>query len=123
MRSRDMEMCADLTEDTMDESEETDDAITALVDLQSTNGCFQWGKGFDRQGLDKKKVTDSTPSGTEFSEWLTALAIQLMELKLQDHRDVLELVIKKARKYLTFALEPQDDGELLTQARAFIQTM
>ena len=83
-----------------------DDKMTALVKLQMSDGMFEaaadaWDNGVFNTYLGSFEATKSAcPENTEFNLWLTALAVKILELKMDEKKHLWELVADKSKKYL-----------------------
>ena len=83
-----------------------DDKMTALISLQNANGMFAlsgdgWNESVFELYVGKlEEVKSACPKHVGFDLWTTALAIKIMELKMDEKRDLWELVAEKGKQYL-----------------------
>ena len=83
-----------------------DDKMTELVKMQMHNGAFEifpdkWnGSVFDTYVGSFENVKLGCPKGIKLNMWTTALAMQIMKLKMSAKRDLWELVSEKSKMYL-----------------------
>ena len=95
-----------------------EDKLTSLIDLQCSDGHFKWGNGLARlTGKSREDLAAKRPSLVESDDlWLTAIAIVLLEAMSAD-KDLWELVVQKARKFLAKTIKNEDIEKLLEAAR------
>lgn len=104
------------------------DDLTLLLDQQSFEGAFSWSTIFQKltrktqDEIKSKKPMELTSfcqaettmedsaATTATTIWLTAIAIQLMKLKMQDKSVLWELVVNKSMAYLRKILK---EGQLV----------
>ena len=79
-----------------------EEKITSLIYMQNSNGIFdlsseEWeGSVFDEYAGKFADVGDICPLGISFENWLTALAINIFELKMSNKK----LVVQKSKNFL-----------------------
>ena len=103
-----------------------DDKLTSLIDLQCSDGHFKWGEVLaSLTGKNKKDLSAerhsfagsgscSGGSGVDVN-WLTAIAIVLLEAMTAE-KELWELVVQKAKKFLAKTLAEEDVAKLLLDA-------
>jgi hypothetical protein len=78
------------------------DDLNEMINLQLANGSFQWGTAIERLlAMPEKAAKKYCPSGETLDVWITAIAIALFEDKLKREKPLWELVVDKAKRYLT----------------------
>ena len=107
-------------------SQSLEDKMTALIYLQNSNGIFylsseKWEGSVLYEFAGKyDDVRNSCPVGAPFESWLTALAINIFEIKISNKKKLWELVVQKSKKFLK-----QNLGDayeiLLNEAKDWIQ--
>ena len=93
-----------------------DDKMTALISLQSSNGMFAiptdralWeDSAFNKYLGSLEKVKMGCP-GIALHLWITALAMQIMKLKMPEKKNLWELVAEKSKKYLLTELMSNEE--------------
>merc|ERR1711879_959309 len=97
MEQYDMNMDSfwDSDQDDLDCAEQDD--LEKLINLQLANGSFKFGKCF---GHSEEEMKKSCPSGESFEVWITACAIAMLEKKYKNDKDLWELVVDKAKKFV-----------------------
>jgi hypothetical protein len=101
-----------------------DDKLTSLIELQCSDGHFKWGEVLaSLTGKNKKDLSAERPSfagsgsggsGVDVN-WLTAIAIVLLEAMTAE-KELWELVVQKAKKFLAKTLAEEDVAKLLLDA-------
>jgi len=99
------------------------DNVTAIIDLQSSKGSFKWGPGLEQLGLSQTLVKDKRPAGTEETDWLTALAVCLIESKMADQKELLELIVEKAVKFLKAKMTQSDQEAVMEHAKKVVDAI
>jgi hypothetical protein len=94
-----------------------EDKLTALVDLQTSDGHFKWGDGLERfAGKTKEELMANRPSFAGHDDlWVSAIVIVLLEA-MEAEKELWELVVAKARKFLAKSLTQQQIEMLLAEA-------
>jgi len=94
-----------------------EDKLTSLIDLQSSDGHFKWGEVITRcTGKSKDELTSKRPSFVADDDiWLTAVVVALLEA-MTDEKDLWELVVQKARKYLSSHLKEEEVEKTIESA-------
>ena len=109
----------------------SDDQMTQLLDFQRSNGTFEispenWINSiFEVYAGSYDDAQSSCPAGIKITLWITALAIEILELKLDEKRDLWELIVEKSIKYILSELK-QNKLELmvlLTKAEKHIMSI
>jgi hypothetical protein len=95
-----------------------EDKLTSLIDLQCSDGHFKWGDGLARlTGKSQEDLAAKRPALAGSDDfWLTAIAIVLLEA-MSAEKDLWELVVQKARKFLAKTLNNDDIEKLLEAAK------
>jgi hypothetical protein len=95
-----------------------EDKLTSLIDLQCSDGHFKWGDGLARlTGKSQEDLAAKRPAFAGSDDlWLTAIAIVLLEA-MSAEKDLWELVVQKARKFLAKTLKNDDIEKLLEAAK------
>ena len=104
------------------------DKMTELIKFQKSNGTFEippenWRtSGFEEYAGIYEDVHSSCPAGVKSTLWITALAIQILELKMSEKKDLWELIAKKGRKSILAELNQDMLGlpVLLAKAEKYI---
>ena len=102
--------------------------MTALINLQTSNGKFTlsdelWdGSVLDIYVGKLGKVKSRCPTSVTLDLWITALAMKIMELKMDEIKGLWELVAEKSKKYLINQLMKNEDqyNILLHEAEKYI---
>ncbi len=95
-----------------------EDKLTSLIDLQSSDGHFKWGDVITRcTGKSNDELATKRPSFvTDNDLWLTAIVIGLLEA-MTNEKDLWELVVQKALKYLSNLLKEEEMERIFKAAR------
>ena len=96
----------------------TEDKLTALINLQFSDGHFRWGEILavcTKQNKDELSAKRPRLARND-DLWLTAIAIALLEAMEKD-LDLWELVVLKARKFLAKHLSPEEVKKLIEAAK------
>lgn len=99
------------------ESNTLSDKMTALINLQKSNGMFEISDKLMKDDYsvftlytgNLERVKLSCPEGTSLSFWITALAMKILELNMSEKKDLWELVVLKSHKYLLSQLKNNTD--------------
>lgn len=87
------------------------DSLTEIIHLQSAGGMFKWGPPLETAF--KKSATEALAAGAQGnvaeSVWITALVVAYLEGKMVEQRDLWDLVVAKAKSYLTSQLGNDSD--------------
>ena len=88
----------DLEEDLKENHE---DKLSQLVRLQAADGHFIWNDVIAKScGMTQHKLMAASPSYAKVEEvWITGLVVAMLE-QMPELKDLWELVVRKARKYL-----------------------
>ena len=124
-------MLGGLSRSKKDSQTSTDDKMAQLVSLQKSNGSFEicsdeWKNSiFEVYAGKFENVQSSCPTGVKNTEWFTALAVKILELKMAETRDLWELVAKKSKKYILTELKEDKEQceELLSKAGEYINKL
>jgi len=104
----------------------SEDRMTQLIHLQKSNGIFElssekWaGSVFEEYSGTYLDVQSNCPSGIPMESWLTALAINICEMKMSDKKVLWELVVQKSTKCLR-QLHKDQHQMLLDKAKELIR--
>ena len=88
------------------QNDSNDEDMTSLIKLQGSNGIFEVTKEDWETSVFKKylgtieNVTLSCPNSIDLKVWVTALAMEILEVHMNDKRDLWELVAEKSKKYI-----------------------
>jgi hypothetical protein len=95
-----------------------EDKLTPLINLQSSDGHFKYGDVITRcTGKSNDELAAKQPSFvTDNDLWLTAIVIALLEA-MTNEKDLWELVVQKARKYLSNRLKDKEMEKIIEAAR------
>ena len=94
--------------------------LNELIDLQSANGTFKMGKSIETfLNMKEEEIKKNCPEGVDMDIWITALCINLIEIKFKESKDLWELVTSKARKSIGRATENMD--EILVKAEKYVK--
>ena len=80
--------------------------MTELISLQKSNGEFKisdedWtGSVLEEYLGSYSDVKSNCPTGIEMNLWITALSIKVLEIKMEDKKDLWDLVARKSHKFL-----------------------
>ena len=84
----------------------TTERMTELISLQKSNGEFKisdedWtGSVLEEYLGSYSDVKSNCPTGIEMNLWITALSMKILELKMEDKKDLWDLVMRKSHKFL-----------------------
>ena len=77
-----------------------EDKLSQLVRLQAADGHFSWSDVIAKFcGMTQQKLMAASPSNATKEVWITGLVVAMLE-QMTELRDLWELVVRKARKYL-----------------------
>ena len=102
------------------------DLLTSLIRLQAASGGFNWGQAFE----DALKVTSEAEAlklaptwlGQDQGQaWLAALAVAFLEARMQAEKDLWELVVIKAKKYVGKTFGEEKAEEALQEAKKAVE--
>ena len=102
-----------------DEEQETKTTeVDAIVDLQRASGAFKWDSILEKGlGLTKAEVEKEADKFGGFENWLTALIVAHFKVRMAASKDLWELVVEKAEKFL----KGNNAEKALEPALTFIQ--
>ena len=101
--------------------------MTELISLQKSNGEFKisdedWtGSVLEEYLGSYSDVKSNCPSGIEMNLWITALSMKLLETKMEDKKDLWDLVMRKSHKFLIKELNGSIES-LLDLAAKYVTT-
>jgi hypothetical protein len=100
-----------------------EDKLTSLVDLQSSDGHFRWDDIVSSHaGKTKDELMLKRPDATVNEDlWITAIIITMLEAMKED-KDLWELVVMKAKKFLAKTMSQDQIEMLLVAAAGAVQT-
>ena len=82
------------------EEDKHEDKLSQLVRLQAADGHFIWSDVIAKFcGMTQQKLMAASPSNATKEVWITGLVVAMLE-QMTELRDLWELVVRKARKYL-----------------------
>ena len=100
-----------------------EDKLTTLIDLQSSDGHFRWDDvvaGF--LGSTKEEVMSKRPAVAGSDDiWISAVLIAMLESMAED-KDLWELVVLKAKKFLAKTMAKDQMEKLLTAAAGILKS-
>ena len=77
------------------------DSLENIIHQQSADGSFKFGQVFeDLIGLDFEEIQAKCPQNIEMKIWITAISVTLLEKKFAADKNLWELIVNKAKKYL-----------------------
>ena len=96
-----------------------DDDLTTLINLQRADGHFEWSdKLFLITFVSERNLEKRQPKYVKSKDlWVTAFVLALLE-DMQDRKEIWELVVEKAKKFLCRSLTPEEVQNLITEAAA-----
>ena len=109
---------------------ESMDKMTELINLQKSNGVFEissenWiGSVYEEYLGSYSDVKSSCPEGIDINLWITALSMKIFEVKMEDKKDLWDLVMRKSHKFINATLNNinEDYDNLMNQAEEFVKT-
>ena len=105
------------------------DEMTELIYLQKSNGVFEissenWiGSVYEEYLGSYFDVKSSCPTGIYINLWITALSMKIFEVKMEDKKDLWDLVMQKSHKFLNAKLNNINENyeNLMNQAEKFVK--
>ena len=118
-----------LTSDGSGDPKKPEDRMTELISLQKSSGMFEissndWQNSvFEYYAGEYVAVQDSCPPGITIILWTTAIAINILEIKMSDQKELWELVARKSKNCLNVELkkDKQQLQNLLDKAKEYIK--
>ena len=109
---------------------ESMDKMTELINHQKSNGVFEissknWiGSVLEEYLGNYPDVKSCCPKGIEINLWITALSMKIFEVKMEDKKDLWDLVMQKSHKFLIAELNKVDETyeNLMNEAEKFVKT-
>ena len=109
---------------------ESIDRMTELINLQKSNGEFEissknWiGSVLGEYLGSYTDVKSSCPKGIEINSRITALSMKILEVKMEDKKDLWDLVMQKSHKFLNAELIKVKENyeNLMNQAEMFVKS-
>jgi len=100
-----------------------EDKLTTLIGLQSSDGHFRWNEAVAKHsGSSKEDLMSKRPdSGIGEDIWITVILIAMLESMAED-KDLWELVVLKAKKFLAKTMTQDEMDKLLTAAAGILQS-
>ena len=99
----------------------TEVQLSSLINLQAADGHFNWGDVFlSCLGKSQSDIVSACPKYTKKDCWITALAIVVLE-NLVDQKDLWELVVLKAKKFIAKQMKDGEKEKLMNAANHFVQ--
>ena len=99
--------------------------MTELISLQKSNGVFKisdedWtGSVLEDYLGSYSDVKSNCPLGIEMNLWITALSMKVLEIKMEDKKDLWDLVMRKSHKFLNQELKGAMEN-LIDQAAKYV---
>ena len=108
----------------------TKDKMTEVISLQKSNGMFDvsrehWAGSVLETYLGSYiDVKSNCPSGIKMHLWITALSMKILEVKMEDKKDLWDLVMQKSKKFLNAEVNKVNEKyeNLMNQAEKFVKT-
>ena len=108
----------------------TKDRMTELINLQKSNGMFDvsrehWAGSVLEQYLGSyTDVKSNCPSGIEMHLWITALSMKILEIKMEDKKELWDLIARKSQKFLNLEMQKENRNcqELMDQAEKYVKS-
>ena len=109
---------------------ESMDKMTELINLQKSNGVFEissenWiGSVYEEYLGSYSDVKSRCPKGIDINLWITALSMKIFEVKMEDKKDLWDLVMRKSHKFLHVELHKDNEiyENLMNQAEKFVKS-
>ena len=106
------------------------DKMTELINLQKSNGIFEtssdnWiGSVLEEYLGGYSDVMSSCPNGIDINLWITALSMKILEVKMDDRKDLWDLVMQKSHKFLSMKVNKVNENykNLMNQAEKFVKS-
>lgn len=106
------------------------DKMTELINLQKSNGEFElssenWAGSILEAYLGNySDVKSCCPNGININLWITALSMKILEVKMDDRKDLWDLVMQKSHKFLNAELNKINENyeNLMNQVEKFVKT-
>ena len=100
-----------------------EDKLTTLIDLQSSDGHFRWDDAVAGYLGSTKAELMSKRADAAISDdiWITAVLIAMLESMAED-KDLWELVVLKAKKFLAKTMAKDQMEKLLTAAAGILKS-
>ena len=82
------------------------DRMTDLINFQKSNGAFEissesWSGSVLEEFLGSySDVKSNCPTTIEMDVWITALSIKIFEIKMENEKELWDLVVRKSYKFL-----------------------
>ena len=95
--------CYEEEEKIKEGEKETDngDIMNSIIDLQRSSGAFQWGSVLEKAlKISKMDADKAAKDNGGLEVWVTALIIVYFKLKMTASKDLWELVVEKATKFV-----------------------
>ena len=109
--------------DAPDPKKAEEDKLTTLIDLQSSDGHFRWDDAVAGYLGSTKAELMSKRADAAISDdiWITAVLIAMLESMAAD-KDLWELVVLKAKKFLAKTMNQDQVEKLLAAAASVLQS-
>jgi len=98
-----------------------EDKLTTLVDLQSSDGHFRWGEAVAaHSGKTKDELMATRPDFVSAEDpWITAIVISMLQA-MKEEEELWELVVAKAKKFLSKMFSNDQVEKMLSEAAKLI---
>ena len=114
----------------IEDKQHSKDKMTELINLQKSNGAFEissenWiGSVYEEYLGSYSDVKSSCPEGIDINLWITALSMKIFEVKMEDKKDLWDLVMRKSHKFLNAELNKINENyeNLMNQAEKLVKT-
>lgn len=100
-----------------------EDKLTTLIGLQSSDGHFRWDDAVAKYSGSTKEDLLSKRQDPAISDdiWITAILVAMLESMAED-KDLWELVVLKAKKFLAKTMSQDQMEKLLATAAGTLQS-
>ena len=90
------------------ENDVVEDVMQELVNNQNFDGSYTWSSCFEMAGLKKDQVDQTKPEHVSENVWLSAIAMKILELKLESRKDSWALIAAKIQKFICSQVQDMD---------------
>ena len=90
------------------ENDVVEDVMQELVNNQNFDGSYTWSFCFEMVGLKKDQVDQAKPEHVSENVWLSAIAMKILELKLESQKDSWALIAAKIQKFICSQVQDMD---------------
>ncbi len=98
-----------------------EDLMTQLIQLQKSSGEFQWGNAIEvALDMNQDQIKGANPE-VEEGVWVTILVICFLEKKMLEEKELWELVVDKAIKFIQGKVSSQKAEEIKEAAMKIVR--